>query len=289
MKNAIAIRFDYSNERKSPEDILMILSGYVKFYKMIGVISLSSIDEKDSAQFNLVSLQDGSAVAWIKCKFAEWENFIFKSAEDLADYLDDNPEIASGEDLEAASKFLSTSISENLDQQLLIEPHIDMEQLGKALSDYSILSSKLYTDESASIGIGQPGTSEFNDFKTLTKKFVFTGNVVDMFSSEVKHYKRSSKFYVHVLVNKGNNVWRLEELSTENHFAARVVNSDWLESYQSGFIDPIGPKDLIEAVIEYDEVVTKITNKKSRKQIRNAKIIEVIDIKRSRGEQDDLF
>ncbi|HDJ1438982.1 TPA: hypothetical protein PPN70_001397 [Serratia rubidaea] len=289
MKNAIAIRFDYSNERKSPEDVLLILSDYVKFYKNIGIISLSSIDEKEGAQFNLVSLQDGSAIAWIRCKIEKWENFIFNSAEDLADYLDDNPEIASGEDLEAASKFLSASISKNAEQQLLTEPHIDMEQLGKVLSDYSILNAKLYTDETASIGIGQPGTSDFSEFKPLTKKFVFSGNVVDMFSNEVKHYKRSSKFYVHVPVNKGSNVWRLEELSTENNFAARVVNNDWLERYQSGFIDPIGPKDLIEAVIEYDEVVTKISNKKSRKQIRNAKILEVVDIIRNRGEQDELF
>ncbi|NIG44984.1 hypothetical protein F3J31_14310 [Enterobacter sp. Acro-832] len=289
MNNAIAIRFDYSDERKNPEDILLILSEYVKFYKRIGIITLSSIDEKDSAQFDLVSLQDGSAVAWIRCKIAKWENFLFNSAEDLADYIDNNPEIATCEDLEAASNFLSTSISKNVEHQLLTEPYIDMEQLGKALSDYSALNSKLYTDETASIGIGQPGTSDFSDFKTLTKNFVFSGNVVDMFSSEIKHFKRTSKFYVHVPVNKGNNVWRLEELTTENHFAARVVNSDWLENYQSGFIDPIGPKDLIEAIIEYDEVVAKISDRKSRRQIRNAKILEVLNINRNRGEQDGLF
>ncbi|MFC0227632.1 hypothetical protein [Serratia aquatilis] len=289
MKNAIAIRFDYSDNRKNPEDILLILSEYVKFYKNIGIISLSSINEKNSAQFDLVSLQDGSAIAWIRCKISNWENFIFNSAEDLADYLDDNPEIATGEDLEAASTFLSNSVAKNADQSLVTEPYIDMEQLGKVLSDYSVLNSKLYPEESASIGIGQPGDSDFSKFKTLTKCFVFTGNIVDMLSNEIKHHKRSSKFYVHVPVNKGHNVWRLEELLTENHFAVRVINSDWLESYQSGFIDPIGPKDLMEAVIEYDEIITNISKKKIRKQIRNAKILEVIDITRNRGEQNDLF
>ncbi|NIC26382.1 hypothetical protein [Serratia plymuthica] len=262
MNSAIGIRFDYSKDRKNPEDILIILSEYVKFYKSIGVISLSSINEKDSAQFDLVSLQDGSAIAWIRCKISKWENFIFGAAEDLADYMDNNPEVATGEDLESASTFLSESIARNADRNLLTEPYIDMEQLGKSLSDYSALNSKLYPDETASIGIGQPGYSDFSEFKTLTKNFVFSGNIVDMFSSELKHHKRSSRFYVHVPVNKGDNVWRLEELYTENHFAARVVNNDWLDRYQSGFIDPIGPKDLIEAIIEYDEVVTKISKKK---------------------------
>ncbi len=286
---SIAIRFDYSEHRKNPEDVLVILSKYVKFYRDIGFIALDSINEKDCALFDLVSLQDGSSIAWIRCRFSEWNDFIFSSAEVLANYLDRNSEVTTMEDLDAVSSVLSESIVKNSDQKIKIEPCLDIEQLGKVLSEYSELSLKLYSDESASIGKGQPGEVKLENFKTLNKNFTFNDNVIDMFTSEVKHHKRKSKFYVHVPVNKGHMVWRLEELTTENRFTAKVVNSDWLDNYQSGLIDPIGPKDLMEAVIEYDEVIYKDRRKKNIPKIKNAKVIEIINIARSKGKQDDFF
>lgn len=286
---SIAIRFDYSEHRKNPEDVLVILSEYVRFYRSIGFITLDSINEKDSALFDLVSLQDGSAIAWIRCRFSKWNDFIFNAAEKLANYLDSNSEILTIEDLDAASSILSESIVKNADQNIQIEPCIDLKQLGKVLSEYSDLNLKLYSDESASIGKGYPGEINLENFKTLNRNFVFNDNVIDMFNSEVKHHKRKSKFYVHVPVNKGHTVWRLEELVTENKFTAKVVNSNWLEDYQSGRIDPIGPKDLMEAIVEYDEVIYKDSRRKNLLKIKNAKVIEIINIVRSRGKQDDFF
>lgn len=286
---SLAIRFDYSENRKNPEDVLVILSEYVKFYRNVGLIALDSINEKDCALFDLVSLQDGSAIAWIKCRFSKWNDFIFSSAQELANYLDSNSDISTLEDLNKLSNDLSEFIVSSTDQKIKIEPFIDIELLGKVLSDYSDLNLKLLSDESASIGRGHPGETSHTTFKTLNKNFVFNDNVIDMFQSEVKHHKRKSKFYVHVPVNKGNTVWRLEELTTENKFSAKVVNSSWLEDYQSGVIDPIGPKDLMEAVVEYDEITSKDHKKKKTLKIKNAKIVEIIDIVRSRGKQDEFF
>ena len=288
-KISLAIRFDYSENRKNPEDVLVILSEYVRFYRNIGFIVLDSINEKDCALFDLVSLQNGSAIAWIRCRFNKWNDFIFNSAEELANSLDSNEEVSTFEDLDKISNDLSDFIVKNTDQKIKIEPCIDIEQLGKVLSDFSTLNLKLLSDESASIGRGHPEETASAKFKTLNKNFVFNDNVIDMFHSEVKHHKRKSKFYVHVPVNKGNTVWRLEELATENKFTAKVVNSSWLDDYQSGVIDPIGPKDLMEAVVEYDEVISKDNRKKKILKIKNAKIIDIIDIVRSKGKQDDFF
>ncbi len=288
-KISLAIRFDYSENRKNPEDVLVILSEYVRFYRNIGFIVLDSINEKDCALFDLVSLQNGSAIAWIRCRFNKWNDFIFNSAEELANSLDSNGEVSTFEDLDKISNDLSDFIVKNTDQKIKIEPCIDIEQLGKVLSDFSTLNLKLLSDESASIGRGHPEETASAKFKTLNKNFVFNDNVIDMFHSEVKHHKRKSKFYVHVPVNKGNTVWRLEELATENKFTAKVVNSSWLDDYQSGVIDPIGPKDLMEAVVEYDEVISKDNRKKKILKIKNAKIIDIIDIVRSKGKQDDFF
>lgn len=288
-KISLAIRFDYSENRKNPEDVLVILSEYVRFYRNIGFIVLDSINEKDCALFDLVSLQNGSAIAWIRCRFNKWNDFIFNSAEELANSLDSNGEVSTFEDLDKISNDLSDFIVKNTEQKIKIEPCIDIEQLGKVLSDFSTLNLKLLSDESASIGRGHPEETASAKFKTLNKNFVFNDNVIDMFHSEVKHHKRKSKFYVHVPVNKGNTVWRLEELATENKFTAKVVNSSWLDDYQSGVIDPIGPKDLMEAVVEYDEVISKDNRKKKSLKIKNAKIIDIIDIVRSKGKQDDFF
>lgn len=289
MNNAVAIKFNYNKDRSDPEDILNILTGYVKFYKRIGLISLSSINEKDDAIFELVGLQNGSAIAWIKCVKDKWESLIFRSATSLADSMLINPEVSTREDIESYSDVISTTIINNSSESIRVEPCIDLEMLGKTLSDYSVLSSKLHENESALIGIGTIGDTDFSDFKKLNNRFAFNGNVEDILSNVIKHHKRKSKFHVNVLANKGDNIWKLEELLTENVFAAKVANNDWLGSYQSGLISPIGPNDLMEAIIEYDEIMPAKGKKKTKSKCKNAKIIEVINIERNAGVQDDFF
>lgn len=289
MNNAIAIKFNYNKDRNDPEDILNILTGYVKFYKRIGLISLSSINEKDDAIFELVGLQDGSAIAWIKCIKNKWEKLIFESATSLADSMFRNPEVSTRDDIESYSNIISESITNNSNENIRVEPCIDLEMLGKTLSDYSFLSSRLHKNESVLIGIGTVGDTDFSSFKELNNRFTFNGNVEDILSNVIKHHKRVSKFHVNVLANKGDNIWRLEELITENIFSAKVANNDWLDSYQSGLISPIGPNDIMEAVIEYDEIMPIKGKKKKKNKYKNAKIIEVINIERNAGAQDDLF
>lgn len=289
MNNAIAIKFNYNKDRNDPEDILNILTGYVKFYKRIGLISLSSINEKDDAVFELVGLQNGSAIAWIKCIKDKWEILILKSATSLADNMLIKSEVSTRDDLESYSNVISEAIINNSNENIRVEPCIDLEMLGKTLSDYSVLSSRLHENESALIGMGIMGDTDFSGFKELNNKFTFNGNVEDILSHAIKHHKRASKFHVNVLANKGDNIWRLEELVTESVFAAKVANNDWLDSYQSGLISPIGPNDLMEAIIEYDEIMPIKGKKKAKSKYKNAKIIEVINIERNTGAQDDLF
>ena len=75
----------------------------------------------------------------------------------------------------------------------------------------------------------------------------------------------------------------------KNIFSAKIANEDWLEKYQSGFIDPIGPKDLMVAIIEYDEILTTIENKNKKSKFKNVRIIEVIDVIKTKGYQSDIF
>ncbi|WNP29124.1 hypothetical protein RN616_11310 [Morganella morganii] len=289
MNNAIAIKFDYSDNRKDPEEILNILTGYVKFYKSIGLISLASINEKDNAQFDLIGLKTGSAIAIIRCVKEKFNNLIISSASKLVDDLYESDEISTRDQIEDIANNLSETIENNDANKMRLEPIIDIEQLGILLSDFSILNSKLKYDESAYIGSGAVNDNDFCDYKKINTSFTFIGTVNDVLSNKIKHHKRKSKFYVNVSVNKGDTVWKLEETETKNIFQAKIASEDWLEKYQSGFIDPIGPKDLMEAIIEYDEINTTTNNKNKKSKFKNVRIIEVIDVIRTKGNQGDLF
>lgn len=45
----------------------------------------------------------------------------------------------------------------------------------------------------------------------------------------------------------------------------------------------------MEAIIEYDEIMPAKGKKKTKSKCKNAKIIEVINIERNAGVQDDFF
>lgn len=289
MNNAIAIKFKYSENRKDPEEILNILTGYVKFYKSIGVISLASINEKENAQFDLVALKTGSAIAIIRCVKEKFNNLITSSASKLVEDLYESDEISTRDQIEDIASNLSETIENNDANPMRLEPIIDIEQLGILLSNFSILNSRLKDDESAYIAAGAVNDNDFCDYKKINTRFTFVGTVDDVLSNKIKHHKRKSKFYVNVSVNKGDTVWKLEEIETKNIFSAKIANEDWLEKYQSGFIDPIGPKDLMVAIIEYDEIFTTIENKNKKSKFKNVRIVEVIDVIKTKGYQSDIF
>ncbi|EOI1481101.1 hypothetical protein H7E99_16985 [Proteus mirabilis] len=287
MNNVIAIKFDYSKDRKDPEDILNILTGYVKFYKSIGVITLTSINEKDYAHFELIGLKSGSAIAFISCIKEKFNKLLDSTSSRLASDLCSSHEISTREQIEVIAQNMSTSITNNELNGMKIEPVIDVEQLGKSLSDLSALNSKLKNGESTYIGFGSMENDSNYNYTKLNNKFTFVGDVSEVLSARKRHYKRKSKFYVNVSVNKGDTVWKLEEVETKNIFLPRVADENWLQRYQSGLIDPIGPKDLMEAVIEYNEVYYENKNKKPK--LKDVKIIEVIDVVRTKGYQSDMF
>lgn len=289
MNNAIAIKFDYNNDRKDPEEILNILTGYVRFYKSIGVISLSSINEKESAHFDLVGLKTGSAIAIIRCISEKFNDLIFNAASELADDLHEKPEVSERKDLDEIASNLSESIAKDENHPLKIEPHIDIEHLGKVLFDYSILNSKLHAGERSFISKGPMNDDVFSDYKELSTKFTFVGSVEDVLSLDIKHHRRVSKFYVNVTVNKGATVWKLEELDTKNTFSAKIMDNDWLQEYQSGLIGPIGPKDVMVALVEYDEALATVNSRTKKKNFKNAKILEVVKIINVGGQQGDIF
>lgn len=289
MNTNIAIKFDYSKDRKDPEDILNILTGYVKFYKSIGIITLASINEKDSAQFKLIGLETGSAIAIISCIIEKFNKLLDASSSKLCSDLYESSEISSRDDIEIIANNMSDTIMGNDINEMKLEPVIDIEKLGKSLSDLSVLNSKLKNDECTYIGLENINGNNFFNYKKMNKNFTFTGDVDEVLSTKKRHHKRNSKFYVNVPVNKGDTTWKLEEIETKNTFSAKIIDNDWLKQYQGGLIDPIGPNDLMEAVIEYTEVYMENSSKNKKSKIKDVKIIEVMSVVRTKGYQGDIF
>lgn len=239
----------------------------------------------------MVSLENGSALIWISCKIKELNEAFFNSATILADSLETNPEVSDADDINDHAEKLSEGLdvkSYKDTSKIKIDPWIDPMLLGQIFQSISALNDRLLDGEAASIGFGYPGEKDFSTFKTINKNFKVNGNVVDMLSKVSRGESYRGKFYVNILANKGVNVWRLEDVFNNKKFSAKILDTGWLDSYQSGETDPIGPNDIIDAQISCDVVVLN-GKRKDKFEVKNAKVSKVFSILRNKGRQDDLF
>lgn len=290
MELSVAIKFHFNEERQDPEDILNILTDYVRIYKKIGLLSLKAIGEDVQPEFKLISLENGSAIAWIKCIKEKYDSLVYDSAISLADSLEKDPNIDKVEKLEFVTNALIEAVENQdvADHVLKVEPYFDQKMLANIVDDLSSLDMKLQKGECAYLGRGTPGYSENTELTKITRNIIITDNVVELVSKKISHHKTKGKYYVNVPVNKGSNVWWIEDTTSGVKFSARVVDEEWLSNYQSGILGAIGPKDTIEAIIEFDLVINQNV-KAAKPSYKNVKIIEVFDIYRNHGDQSDFF
>lgn len=290
MDLSVAIKFHFNEKRQDPEDILNILTDYVRIYKKIGCFSLKAVGDNIQPEFKLILLENGSAIAWIKCIKEKYESLVYDSAIALANSLENEPNIDEVEKLE----FVTNSLIEAIEDQdtaggaLKVEPYLDLKMLADIVDDLSTMDLKLRNGEFACLGRGIPGYKENTEFKKITRNITISDNVVELVSKKTSHHKNKGNYYVNVPVNKGSNVWWIEDTTTGIKFSARVVDEEWLSNYQSGLLGAIGPKDTIEAIIEFDLVINQNV-KVPKPSYKNVRIIEVFNIFRNHGEQSDFF
>ncbi|WP_153011529.1 hypothetical protein [Type-D symbiont of Plautia stali] len=182
----MAIKFHFNEERQDPEDILNILTDYVRIYKKIGLFSLKAVGEHSHPEFKLILLENGSAIAWIKCIKEKFDRLVYESAVVLADSLENNPNIDEVEKLE----FVSNSLIEAIEDQelpgdaLKVEPYFDRKMLAGIVDDLSTLDLKLRNGEFAYLGRGIPGNKDSVDFKKITRNINISDNVIEMISKK---------------------------------------------------------------------------------------------------------
>jgi hypothetical protein len=286
LTNELAIKIDYLDERLNPSEIFEAMAIYVNAYRDLGQLLTNSIGVNVDFEFKLSGIEKGSIISRLTTMSSKvegvFETSIFNSAHTLFENLTEISETETEDDVEKLAVIVESSLAEH-DTGSLLDPHIDRKNLATVLNKFSDAHKKLKTEESVvftSSGI------DLNNECNVNVTWRFTGELSSMFIGETISHKIPDKVYVQVGVNEGLKAWTFKSITLKESFTARIICKDWLERYQSGLIQAIGPKDVLEVELSYD--VYTPPDGKGKPMIRNAKVIKVNDIQRNNEYQHEI-
>ena len=285
MKPELSIKLKYLEDRQNPAEIFEAMAQYINAYRDFGQLLSGSVGLKTDFEFQLNDIEKGSLLSKLSAlpgKFdKKCEAAFYNAGNELFDDLTNVDSTDNEEQIEELAADLETSLIENLPQQIA-NPHIDRQGLAIVLDKFSIANQKMKPGESVMLeSAGEDGKK-----CEINTAWRFTGNPKEMFLGETECKEFDDKLYVTVSVNEGHAVWKFRSIPLKKIFSARIINKDWLERYQNGLIPPIGPKDIIEATVSLD-FYTPFRGK-GQPQIRNAKVLRIINITRYSGHQYGL-
>lgn len=285
MKPELSIKLDYLEDRQNPAEVFEAMAQYINAYRDFGQLLSGSIGAKTDFEFQLNDIEKGSILSKLSAipgKIDQiFEAAFYNSGNDLFDELTNVDITDTEEQVEELAVDLETSLVENLPQQIA-DPCIDRQGLAAVLNKFSSANQKMKSGESVILNSGGDNERQCK----INTAWRFNGNLKEMFMGETKYQEFEDKLYVKVSVNEGQAVWKFRSLALEKTFSARIINKDWLERYQDGLIQPIGPKDIIEANVSLD--IYTPPKGKGKQKIRNAKILNIIDITRFSSHQYEL-
>lgn len=286
MKPELSIKLDYLEDRQNPAEVFEAMAMYINAYRDLGQLLSGSVGITTDFDFQLNGIEKGSILsklAAIPGKIEQsLENAFYNSGNDLFKELTEVEVTESEEQIESLAADIETSLAESLPEQIA-DPHVDRQGLATVLEKFSTANQKIKDGESV---IFKSGNKEENECK-LNTSWRFNGNPKEMFQGETNSQEFDDHLYVKVAVNEGNSVWSFRSLKLDKGFNARITHKDWLDRYQDGLIPPIGPKDLIEAKVTLD--IYTPPKGKGQLQIRNAKVINIMNITRFNGHQYELY
>lgn len=220
---------------------------YVGFYRNFGQIVAESLDSNYQITTNLVDVEPGSIKAIIE--FGKnipqiVQEKLYSSANRLASSLCTEEIISTHTQLENIAKNIDDSVNSTGLNNSTTEHHINRLKLGKALEKISKANEKLEDEESIEYNNG----AKIIPFNT---KFRMTTEV--LLETEEESSTQIIQDTVSVIgpINFGDTPWHFESSVLLRHFRAPVLDKDWLENYQNGFILPIGPRDSLDVTLEY--------------------------------------
>lgn len=285
VESELSIKLEYLQNRSNPSDVFEAMALYIDAYRDFGQLLTNSIGIQADFQFQLSDIEKSSILSKLsvvsKLLDRNFKNAAFSSGSKLFEKLLELDETEEESEVESIAVDLEEVFASKLKGQLA-DPYIDRKNLAYVLSKLSSANQKIVSGENVYVisGDDKQETSQINT------NWRFTGDPKKMFTGKTESHEIKDKLYVPVTVNEGNSIWTFKSISLDKKFTGRIIHKDWLEQYQNGLVQPIGPKDVVEADLSYD--IYTPPSGKGKPQIRNAKLKRVIEIHRNSVLQHEL-
>jgi hypothetical protein len=285
LKPELSIKLDYLQDRKNPAEIFDAMSLYINAYRDFGQLMTNSIGIKGDFDFQLNAIESGSILSKLSSLpgklDAIFEAAFYKSGNSTFEELISIDETETEQQVEELALNIENSLASNIPNQIA-DPHIDRQNLAHVLKAFSFANEKIKSGESVIFKSSNDSQKECR----LNTSWRFTGNPKEMFQGSTESHDSKLKLIAKISVNEGNSVWTFRCERIKQPFSARIIHKEWLEKYQRGLIQPVGPKDIMDAHVSYD--IYTPPKGKGEPVIRNAKIKEITEIKRNTVYQHEL-
>lgn len=283
MHETLKIKIDFAKSRHRPAEIFQAMSSYIEAYQAIGQVLANSLGKKEDFYLQLESVETGSVASLLRAvpgRLSEWfANILIQSGIELAETLSNLENTSTEEEVDQIASELESQILRTSTNQL-VDPKIDRKSFATALKKLSEANKKLLPEETASASIVDAGK-----ITPINTHWRFNANPKEMFLGKKTTYQGLDKIYVKAPINIGKGAWSMVSILTKNRYNARITDTTWLEEYQNGFIQAIGPKDMMEAEVSF-EIYTPPQGK-GKPFVSSAKIIRIVKIHRNVGLQHE--
>lgn len=274
----VSIKYDFLKDRRNPAEVFEAMALYINSYRDLTQLLSNAVGLDCDVELKLNDVEKGSLLSKlssIKGSLSDiLEEKLYQCGDRLFKELIPKIETKTEEDVDYLALKLEEELSENFQDQL-VPPCIDRQKLAYVLESISNANKKTAKGETVNV-IQNRNNSEGEKLNTDWR---FTGVPKNMFKGKTEPKEHVDLLVITVAVYVGRSVWSFKSLNSEMKFSAKITHAEWLSRYQAGFIQPIGPKDVIEAEIKYD-LYTPPPGK-GQVQIRNAQIERIIDIHRN--------
>lgn len=285
MESELSIKLEYLQNRNNPSEVFEAMALYIDAYRDFGQLLTNSVGIKADFQFQLSDIEKSSILSKLSVVSdlldENFRNAAFSSGSKLFEKLLEVDETEEESEVDSIAVNVEETFANKIRGQLA-DPHIDRKNLAYILSKLSSANQKMISGENVYVISGQ----EKQEISPVNTNWRFSGDPKKMFTGKTESHEIKDMLYVPVTVNEGNSIWTFKSISLSKRFVGRVIHKDWLERYQNGLVQPIGPKDAVEADLSYD--IYTPPNGKGKPQIRNAKIKRVIKIHRNSAHQYEL-
>lgn len=285
MESELSIKLEYLQNRSNPSEVFEAMALYIDAYRDFGQLLTNSVGIQADFQFQLSDIEKSSILSKLSVVSAlldrNFKNAAFSSGSKLFEKLLQLDETEEESEVESIAVELEEAFASKFKGKLA-DPYIDRKNLAYVLSKFSSANQKTASGENVYVISGE----DKQEVSPINTSWRFTGDPKKMFAGKTKSHEIKDKLYVPVTVNEGNSIWTFKSISLDKKFTGRIIHKDWLEQYQNGLVQPIGPKDVVEADLSYD--IYTPPKGKGKPQIRNAKLKRVIKIHRNSVHQYEL-